>query len=70
MKIIIFGANGQAKETIDLIEENTKGKIVGIIDKKFSSSQVFGYQILGVDKDIDSLIKKYKERNHEGRSYS
>lgn len=60
MRIIIFGAGGQAKETIDLIEENVKGKIVGIVDKKRSSSTIFGFKVLGSDKEIDSIINKYK----------
>ncbi len=60
MKIIIFGAGGQAKETIDLIEENLKATIVGIIDKKTLDSKIFGHRVLGTDDDLDSLIKKYK----------
>lgn len=60
MKIIIFGAGGQAKETIDLIEENIKGKIIGLIDKRKSDTKVFNYNVLGTDKELDSIIKKYK----------
>ncbi len=60
MRIFIFGAGGQAKETIDLIETSVKGKIVGIIDKKPFSEKYFGYRVLGTEKNLDSLIKKYK----------
>jgi len=60
MRIIIFGAGGQAKETIDLIEDNIKGEIIGIIDKKPTNTKFFGYKILGTEKNLDSIIKKNK----------
>lgn len=60
MKIIIFGAGGQAKETIDLIEENIKATIAGMIDKKALDSKILGHRVIGTDDDLDSLIKKYK----------
>ena len=60
MKIIIFGAGGQAKESIDLIGENIKATIVGIIDKKTLRSKILSYRVIGTDDDLDSLIKKYK----------
>lgn len=60
MNVVIFGAGGQAKETIDLIQQNSSGKIVGIIDKKPFVAEFFGYKILGSDKEIDSIISKYK----------
>lgn len=60
MKIIIFGAGGQAKETIDLIEENVKAQIVGIIDKKVLDGRIFGHRVIGTEDELDFLIKKYK----------
>lgn len=60
MKIVIFGANGQAKESIDLIEENTKGKIIGLIDKKPFKQKVLGYSFLGTDEQIEVIIKKHR----------
>lgn len=60
MRIIVFGAGGQAKETIDLIQENSKGKIVGIIDNKPSNLSIFGYKVLGTEREITSIIKKHK----------
>lgn len=60
MKIIIFGAGGQAKETIDLIEENIKAPIVGMIDNIALDSKILGYRVIGTDDGLDSLIKKYK----------
>lgn len=60
MRILIFGAGGQAKETIDLIEDNLKGQIIGLIDKKSSNTKILGYKIVGIDKDLDLIIKKHK----------
>lgn len=60
MKIVIFGASGQAKETIDLIENNVKGKILGLIDIKPFEKSILGYKYLGNDKEIDVIIKKKK----------
>src|SRR3990167_520128 len=60
MKIVFFWAGGQAKETIDLIEDNTKAKIVGIINRQTSQGKIFGYKILGTDDDLNSIIRKSK----------
>lgn len=59
-KIIIFGASGQAKETIDLIENDTKDKILGLVDLKPFEKSILGYKYLGNDKEIDVIIKKTK----------
>lgn len=60
MNIVIFGAGGQAKETIDLIKGNVKGKIVGYIDKQLDQNKIFDVRYLGQDQDIDKIVKKYK----------
>lgn len=59
MNVVIFGAGGQAKETIDLIEENTRGQIVGLADKNPSEQKIFGYKLLGSDQQINAIIKRY-----------
>ena len=59
MKIVIFGASGQAKETIDLIEENIKGRIIGYLDKS-PGPDIFGYKFLGTDNQVDKIIKKHQ----------
>ena len=56
----MFGAGGQAKETIDLIEENNKGRILGFVDINRFETSIFNYKCLGEDKDINHIIKKYK----------
>lgn len=66
MKILIFGSGGQAKETVDLIEENIKGTIVGIIDKKALDGKILNYRVIGTDNYLDSLIKKYKATHFTG----
>jgi len=60
MNIAILGTSGQAKETADLIKENINGKIVGFVDKNFSSGKIFDYKLLGTDQQINSIIKRYK----------
>lgn len=60
MKIIIFGASGQAKETIDFIEENIKGQIVGLINIEPFKSPILGHEFLGMDSEIDQIIKRHK----------
>lgn len=60
MNVVIFGTGGQARETIDLIEENVKGKIVGLIGKESSKTEIFGYKILGSDRDLNFIIQRYK----------
>lgn len=60
MRVIIFGAGGQAKETIDLIEDNLKANIVGLVDKKPSNLAIFGYKVLGTESEFTSIIKKHK----------
>ena len=60
MKIIIFGAGGQAKETIDLIRENVKAQIIGIVNKQNINEKILGYKFLGTDDQINKIIKKNK----------
>lgn len=60
MNIIIFGASGQAKETIDLIEENINEQIIGLIDRKPFDAKILGYKFLGNDDQIDHIIKQHK----------
>lgn len=60
MKIIILGAGGQAKETIDLIKENMKAQILGIVNKVWINEKILGYRFLGTDQEIEKIIKKNK----------
>ena len=59
-KLIIFGTGGHAKACIDVIEEERKYKIIGLIEKnKYNKNKFMNYPILGQDKDL----KKFKEKN-------
>ena len=58
-KIIIIGGGGHAHSCIDTIEQSNKFKIIGIVDKKIKrNSKIFGYSILGKDKDLKKISNK------------
>lgn len=60
-KIILIGGGGHCRSCIDVIEEQDKFQIVGIIDQKEKVGQsVFGYDIIGSDDDIAALSKEVK----------
>jgi len=59
-KIIIIGAGGHSKSCIDVIEEQNKFKIAGLIcneDKYIDGLD--SYDIIGQDNDLKKLRKKY-----------
>jgi len=56
--ILIVGGGGHARSLIDVIEQEGKFNIVGIIDKKeLIGSSVLGYKIIGSDDDLEELRK-------------
>ena len=60
-KIILIGGGGHCKSVIDVIEQEKKYKIYGIVDKpKFLSAKILGYKVIGSDLDFEYLAKKYK----------
>ena len=60
-EIILIGAGGHAKSCIDVIEQQDKFKIAGLIGKKEElGRKVCGYSIFGIDNDLPELIKDYK----------
>ena len=48
-KIILIGGGGHCKSVIDVIEQEGKFQIAGIIDKQGNISKVLGYPIIGND---------------------
>lgn len=55
--IILVGGGGHCKSCIDVIEQEKKYNIIGIIDLEDRIGQkLMGYPIIGSDKDITSLI--------------
>lgn len=56
-KIILVGAGGHAKSCIDIIEEQNKFSIFGIIGIKNEVGKVIsGYEVIGSDDDYDSYL--------------
>ena len=59
--IILVGGGGHCKSVIDVIEQEGKFKIIGIIDKpELLGSSVLDYSIIGNDSDLCALAKKCK----------
>ena len=60
-EIILIGGGGHCKSVIDVIEQEERFEIAGIVDKpKLLGSKVLGYPIIGNDSDLSNLVKKYK----------
>lgn len=59
-KIILVGGGGHCRSCIDVIEQEEKFQIVGIVDllEKIGQS-VLGYPIVGSDADLKALIKSF-----------
>lgn len=59
-ELILVGGGGHCKSTIDVIEENGKFRIVGIVDSKEKVGQeVLGYSVIGSDEDLITLANEY-----------
>ena len=60
-EIILIGGGGHCKSVIDVIEQEGRFEIVGIVDEpELLGSNVLGYSVIGSDFDLDSLAKKYQ----------
>ena len=60
-KIILIGGGGHCKSAIDVIEQEARFEIAGIIDKpELLGSKILGYPVIGNDFDLDNLAKKYQ----------
>ena len=59
-QLVIVGTGGHTKSCIDVIEKEKKYKIAGFVEKYKSEIKKFmGYPILGEDKDLKKIKKKY-----------
>lgn len=57
--LILIGGGGHCKSCIDVIEQENKYKIFGILDMAEKVGQkVLGYKIIGSDSDILNYVKK------------
>lgn len=58
-KLIIMGAGGHSKSSIDVIESCGKYEIIGVIDSYMEKGEIFlEYPIIGKDKDLSEFINK------------
>lgn len=61
LDIILIGGGGHCRSVIDVIEQEGKYEIAGIIDKKeLIGSKVLNYEVIGCDDDLPQLSKKYR----------
>jgi len=59
-EIVLIGGGGHCKSVIDVIEQEGKFQIVGIIDKaELFGTDVLGYPVIGSDLDLESLAIKH-----------
>lgn len=55
-KLILLGGGGHCKSCIDVIEQEGKYKIIGILDNsELLGQNILGYDFIGVDADIEQL---------------
>ena len=59
-KLILVGAGGHSKSVIDVVENENKWEICGIIGKECEvGKKVMGYPVLANDQFLEELRKKY-----------
>ena len=60
-EIILIGGGGHYKSVIDVIEQEGKFKIAGIVDNpELLGAKVLGYPVIGNDSDLANLAKKHR----------
>ena len=60
-EILLIGGGGHCKSVIDVVEQENKYTIAGIIDKKeLLGQEILGYKVIGCDDDLEELYKNYK----------
>lgn len=59
--ILLIGGGGHCKSLIDVIEQEGRYRIAGILDQqKRIGEKVFGYEIIGCDDDLQKLVLTIK----------
>lgn len=57
-KIVLIGGGGHCHSVIDVIEQENKYEIIGIVDKKeLIGTKVLNYDIIGCDDDLPKIFK-------------
>jgi sugar O-acyltransferase (sialic acid O-acetyltransferase NeuD family) len=60
-KIIIVGSSGQAKVVIDIVEQEGRFSIAGLIDRfRAAGESTAGYPILGPEREVPLLRERYQ----------
>ena len=54
-----MGGGGHCASCIDVIEQENKFEIVGIVDKDITGEMLLGYPVLGSDADLEVLRTNY-----------
>lgn len=58
-KLILLGGGGHCKSCIDVIEQEGKYEIIGILDKEeLVGQKILDYDFIGTDDDIERFIKE------------
>lgn len=58
-KLVLIGGGGHCAACIDVIEQEAKFEIVGIVDRDTASKELLGYPILGNDDDLPGLRSSF-----------
>lgn len=60
-KILLIGGGGHCRSVIDVIEQENRFEIAGIIEKYNGESQaVLGYELIGTDDELLALRERYE----------
>ena len=60
-KIILIGGGGHCHSVIDVIEQEDKYEIIGIVDKKeLIGNDILGYKIIACDDDLETIFRTCK----------
>ena len=56
-RIVVVGCSGHARVVVDILEEQNRSQIVGLLDTyKVPGSELLGYKLLGTDDDLPALV--------------
>jgi len=59
--IVLIGGGGHCKAVIDVLEQEGRFNIIGIIDKpELLGKNVLGYPIIGNDSELNNIVKRCK----------
>ena len=61
--IVIIGSSGHAKVVIDIVEQEGRYKIAGLLDRyRKAGEQTLGYHVMGQEEDLPQLATKHALR--------